>query len=200
MNTLVIGVTGEKGGGKETFGNLLNVYITGDPRISGVRSVFSRHRFSDIINETLELWRLSTTRHNQQKLGTVMADAFGVHTLANAVEARLRRDAAIVVVLDGVRREIEERLVRGIPGSIMAYVTAPVDTRYERTRKRAERAGEREKTFEEFLEEEAAATEVEIPIIGSRADYRIDNTGTGEEFGLAVREFYEQRVIPKILS
>ncbi len=199
--SIVIGITGEKGGGKETVGDILKTLVLRDVRIGRLlydikQTRFLRHRFSDIINESLALWHLLETRENQQKFSQTMSDSFGNGTLARAVRARIVGGDAPIVVVDGIRRASEEEMVRGIPGSMILYVTAPVAARYGRPR--ASRPGEREKTFEQFLREEEAPTEVEIPHIGSRADYRIENTGSREDLERSVRELFERCIVPRL--
>ncbi len=199
--SIVIGITGEKGGGKETVGDILKTLVDRDVRIGHLlyeinETRFSRHRFSDIINESLTLWHLSSTRENQQKFGQMMNTGFGDGTLARAVRTRIMKCATTVVIVDGIRRTSEEEMIRSIPGSMILYVTAPVATRYGRPR--ASRPGESEKTFEQFLCEEEAPTELEIPQIGARADYRIENVGSREELECSVRELFEQHILPRL--
>lgn len=201
MTRIVIGITGEKGGGKETVGDILKTLVLQDVRIGRLlyeikQTRFSRHRFSDIINESLTLWHLSQTRENQQKFGQMMNIGFGEGTLANAVRARVMSGDAPIIVVDGIRRASEEEMIRSIPGSVVLYVTAPVEVRYGRPR--LSRPGEHEKTFEQFLREEAAPTEIEIPTIGARADYKIENMGSRKELGGVVREWYEKSIISQL--
>jgi|GEM_PF-256244 len=199
--SIVIGIVGEKGGGKEMVGDILKMLVEGDVRIGHLlhevsEQRFSRHRFSDIINESLTLWHLPSTRENQQKFSQMMNTGFGDGTLARAVRTRIMKCATTVVIVDGMRRTSEEEMIRSIPGSMILYVTAPVETRYGRPR--LSRAGEIEKTFEQFLREEEAPTEVEIPYIGARADYRIENVGSREDLEHMVKELFERCIVPRL--
>jgi len=200
-NSIVIGITGEKGGGKETVGDILKMLVERDVRIGHLlhevgEQRFSRHRFSDIINESLALWHLPSTRENQQKFGQMVNTGFGDGTLARAVRTRIMKCSTTVVVVDGIRRASEEEMIRSIPGSMILYVTAPVEARYGRPR--FSRAGEIEKTFEQFLREEEAPTEVEIPRIGARAEHRIENTGSRESLLCSVKELFERYILPRL--
>ena len=143
MKTL-IALVGEKGGGKETLGNLIIEMAQKE-----VKTV-SRFRFSDILNATLEMWGIDRTRPNLQKLAKVMDASYGEGTLTRAVKRRFENDSADIAIADGVRWESDRVMIRGIAGSVMVYVTADAGLRYNRCVARA-RVDENKKTFEEFM-------------------------------------------------
>src|SRR3989339_685337 len=68
----------------------------------------------------------------------------------------------------------------------LIYVTADPKIRYERSKKRGEKAGENLATLEEFLEKEKAPTEAAIAEVGKTADFKITNDGNYEELEKAV--------------
>src|SRR5688572_17025142 len=104
---IVIGLVGEKGSGKETFGNFLMEAAKGKK--------VKRIRFSDLLNFTLKLWDLPQTRENLQNLAVLMDTNFGTGTLTGAVSKQIQDLEADIVILDGVRWETDEYLVRGFP-------------------------------------------------------------------------------------
>ncbi len=53
-------------------------------------------------------------------------------------------------------------------------------------------------TFEQFMIEEKAYTEIFISKIGSNADFKIQNNSTINEFKQKVREFYEKYLHKKV--
>lgn len=171
---LVVGLVGEKGSGKGTFAELLE---NGAP--AGKRVV--RVRFSDLLRETLDLWRIAKTREHLQTLAAIMVKHYGPETLAHATVHRVAEAKADVVLLDGVRWEADRLLIRSFEHNLLVYITASPRIRYERLRGRSENAKEGQTTYEQFLKEEHAVTEHAIPAIGATADIRIVNEGSRDE-------------------
>src|SRR5688572_30543872 len=181
---LVYGLVGEKGSGKQTFVNFLKELY---PNLN-IRQV----RFSDILAQTLVLWDIPLTRPNLQKLAIVMNESFGAEALANAAKFSIEGDSADIIVLDGIRREAELRLVKGMKNNLVIYITAEQDLRYKRLKLRSEKVGEVGLTFEQFLKEEQSKAESEIPKISKKADVTIDNNGTKDEFLKKVEVIYSE--------
>ena len=119
--------------------------------------------------------------------------------LANTVKRRALADPNSITGLDGVRWREDETMVRSFPSdvlSILIYTTADADIRYKRLKKRKEKTGEDELNREQFDREEKTHTEIFIPQIGSRADWRIDNNGTEAELTDKVDEFFRSQIKP----
>lgn len=176
----VIGLVGEKGGGKGTFSEMLAAEA---PR--GVRCAWVR--FSDLLRETLDMWSLPHTRQNLQELSRIMNVTYGSGTLANATRQRIARCDADIVVLDGVRWEADRALIRSFPQNLLVYVTARPEVRYARIRGRGENADDARAGLAQFMAEEQAVAEIDIPRIGATADIRIVNEGTVEQFRARAR-------------
>jgi dephospho-CoA kinase len=174
MQKLVIGLVGEKGSGKETFGNLLQELLP-DKKILRVRS-------SDVLVETLKLWDLEKTRENLQNLAIWMDEAFGDGTLSNVVYQRIQSLEADIVIFDGVRWETDVEMLNRFANHLLIYITAPLQNRFERLKKRQEKAFEETTSFEQFLFEENKKNELLIPKIGAKADIKIENATTLEVF------------------
>lgn len=191
MAKLVIGLVGEKGGGKGKCTELIKTLI----QEGTVKSA----RFSDVLNDILTTLHISASRENLQKLVLNLKNAFGPDVLTNAVYHRMLNEQADIVILDGVRWSTDEQMLRKLPNNALVYITADANIRYERTKIRGEKAGEDKTTFEQFLKEEQVETELFIPQIGSRADVKINNNGSLEEYEKQVKDFYEQ-YIKKALS
>ncbi len=179
----VIGLVGEKGSGKETFGKILKKLT---------RKKVAHIRFSDLLSETLHSWSLPQTRENLQKLAVVMKDGFGSNTLSNAIYQRIKNLKADVILIDGVRWESDVSLIRKFEKNLMVYITSDLMLRYERLKKRNQKIDEENTTFEQFMKEEKAENELLIPRIGAKADYKIINNGTLEQFKKDIRVFAEK--------
>ena len=189
MAKLVIGLVGEKGGGKGKFTELIKEWakiVT--CKFPTVKST----RFSDVLNDILKILSVSPSRENLQKLVLNLKNAYGPDILTNAVHNRVLNEESDIVILDGIRWPTDEQMLRKFPNNILVYITADAKIRYERTKIRGEKAGESEASFEQFQKEEQVETEIFIPQIGSRADIKIRNNGTIEEFEDEIRNFYEQ--------
>lgn len=182
---IIIGITGEKGSGKKTFGEVVKELNQGELSIQV-------QQFSDILRDTLKIWHLPVSRVNMQKLVVVMRNAFGEDVLAKAVYHRALDLQADVLIFDGVRWEVDRKLIRQLPNNFLVYITADPKIRWQRTRKRGQNHGEHKTTFKQFLEEELAEAEISIPLIGKTADFKITNNGSFEEFKEEIRKVYNK--------
>lgn len=178
----IIGLVGEKGSGKETFGNFL-MEVAKDKKVK-------RIRFSDLLNYTLKLWDIPQTRENLQDLAVIMDTGFGAGTLTGGVKKQITDIDADIVILDGVRWETDVMLVRSFPKNFLVYITAHIKLRFERLKIRNEKKDEA-KTIDQFMKSEKAKNELLIPKIGSRANAKIENNGSFENLKEEVKTFIE---------
>jgi len=193
---LVIGFLGFPLAGKGTAADI----ITGLLQKDGYS--VSRHRFSDILRETLTAWGIPHGRDNEQILAQLMTAPgnFKEGALSRATKARLLKDTADVGLLDGVRWYSDEAMIREFPKegvkSILVYVTADADRRYERLIKR-NRAGEAATSREKFDEQNKAQNESYTTDIGSRAEIVLENNyEQTSDFERDVQKAYEASVKP----
>lgn len=190
----IFGLVGEKGAGKQTFVNFITQIASssstdaqGSRNDKGEVLKVRQIRFSDILAQTLIMWDIPLTRANLQKLAVQMSETFGQTALAKAAIFSIEGDSADIIIFDGVRREAEARLVRSFKDSVLIYITASQKLRYQRLKARSEKVGEAGLTFEQFLEEEKSKAEKEIPKISKKADIRIENNGSLEEFKAQIK-------------
>ncbi len=171
---LVIGLVGLPLSGKETVANKLEELLKSDGH-----SV-SRHRFSDILRDTLDMWGMPHGRANEQMLAQIMQrpGAFPEGILSRAMKHRLMQNTADVGLLDGVRWDTDEQMMNSFPAEgikkLMIYISADDDHRYTRLIAR-NRSGEAATTREQFAELNKQPNEIYIPEIGSRADLELKN-------------------------
>lgn len=185
---LLIGLVGEKGSGKDTFAK----YLT---EISNKKIIHIR--FSDLLKETLKLWDIEPSRANLQKLAQVLED-FGSGTVAHGLEKQIQNAEAEIIILDGIRWHPDVELLKKFPNSKLIYITADPKLRFERLKSRGEKAGESEMTYDQFLEEEKAPNELLIAEIGSKADAKIENNESIENFDKEIRDFCESFLSSRI--
>jgi pantothenate kinase len=188
---LVIGIVGTPLAGKETCANLFEKLLVEDGY-----SV-SRHTFSEILRETLDLWDIPHGRDNEQKMAIIMnaETGFSDGALSRAMRRRLMEDTADVTILDGVRWLGDERMIRSLADvgvkTIIIYISADPKVRYTRLLAR-NRAGESATTWEKFMQQEQVRTEVDITDIGLRAEIVLENNyDSVENFERDINRVYE---------
>jgi len=91
-----------------------------------------------------------------------------------------------IVILNGVRKEGEFETIKENSGKII-YITGGEKTRWERVKIRKEKADD-DVPFEKFLEMHKAEAELQIPSLGERADFKIENNGSKEEFHQEIKK------------
>jgi dephospho-CoA kinase len=194
---LVIGLAGYPLAGKETVSKKLGALLEAD----GI--TVSHNRFSDILRDTLDLWGIPHGRTQEQKLAQIMqrpGDGFPPGVLAHATKHRLMKDTSDVGILDGMRWDVDEIMVREFPDagikSLIIYITASDDTRYARMKSR-NRTGEGEITREEFTKINLQPNEIYIPKIGENADITLTNNYDSiTEFERDIETAYREKIKP----
>ena len=184
---ILIGTVGQKCGGKETFAKLLQECLP-NTKIVNIRS-------SSVLATTLTQWGLPLTRHNLQKMAMIMNANFGDGTLTRAVQKLILATEADIIIFDGARWESDAAMIRSFPNNRLVYITADINIRYQRSKKRSEKADETSATFEDFEKEEQVLTELNIAKIGATADMKIVNEGSVAEFKQQIQEFCEKHLV-----
>jgi dephospho-CoA kinase len=196
---LVIGLAGLPLAGKETVAIKLEELFHTDG------ATVSRHRFSDILRDTLDLWGMPHGRANEQTLAQIMQrpGGFPEGVLARAAKNRLSKNAADVGILDGVRWDVDEKMLKEFPAdgikSLIIYVDTDEDHRYARMKAR-NRSGEAATTREEFQKLNLAQTEIFIPEIGKRADIALTNNYDNiADFERDIEAMYREKKLSSLL-
>lgn len=176
QHKIVIGLIGMQGSGKGTFSRLLKEF--GARNSYGVVEVFSS---GGILAQLLDATGTPKTRANMQNMAIMVRKLFG-DVITEAMRKKIDASDATVVVFDGVRWASDVKMITSFPRHMLVSITADRWTRYERLKLRKEKAGEEMTSEEQFIEEENAETEVEIPVIAQMASMEISNEVTPEEF------------------
>lgn len=169
----IIGLVGEKGSGKDTFAKFFKEIIKAKKVV--------HIRFSDLLKQTLKIWDIPQTRANLQKLAQVLEE-FGPGTVAHGIEKQIQETNAEIIILDGIRWKPDIELLKKFPNNLLIYITADLKHRFERLKSRGEKTDEAEMSFKQFQREEKAPNELLIPEIGAKADIKIINNGSIEDF------------------
>jgi dephospho-CoA kinase len=177
MPNHILGVVGTQGSGKNYISEYIIAHYGGD-----------HFTFSDFLSHVLVKMAIPKTRDNMIKLSVVLRKEFGEDLLSHAIAAESLRSQADIVLVDGIRRAGDLVAFRPLPNFTLIGVNADPKLRYERMKKRGEKAGETDMTWEQFEETEKASTELTIPEAMTFAQHVIMNDGTKEELEARIDE------------
>lgn len=176
MPKIIFGLVGLQGCGKGTLADILREkYGAG------------YFRFSAILSDIMERLAMEKTRDNYTKLSIALRQAVGEDALSYAVERAALAAPQDIVVIDGIRRPEDIVALEPLPHFHLIAIEADQELRFERMKKRGEKATEATMSWEKFLEDEGAETERTIPFTMTRAKYHLSNNGTREAFEQAIQ-------------
>ncbi len=179
---IILGLTGENASGKGTVAE----YLVKKYKVK-------QFRFSKILDDILDRISLPHSRYNESHLAMSLRELFGYDILAQVLTKDIVKEKLKLSLVDGMRFKNEYKLFKTIPGFKLIYVTAPVEMRYEKAKKRGEKPNEDTLTLQQFKKiEKTSRNEKDIPSLGKLADFRIDNTGTKQELYRKVDEIMKQ--------
>jgi len=185
-NKIVIGLIGEKGAGKGAVADYL---------VSNYGA--THYGTSKILRRTIEDLHLPANRDNYVKLAIVLKEGFWPSVIIDSLIKDIESNGSEIIIADGIRMHGDVEPFRKKYGKNfhLVYVTADLKIRYERTKKRKEKAGEDKTSLANFIAEEGRLTEVSIHEVGTTADFVINNN-KGE------KELYQQvdKIIKRIIS
>ena len=162
----IIGIVGERLAGKDTVADYLASHYEA-----------FHIKYSQILDEILEILDLPKSRRNEIDLGMAMRSAFHEGVLWGAIRKRITVSSAQLKVISSIRFQDEFDSARSL-GAKMIYVTAPEQILYERFLQRKEKADDSRLSAQEFANLDKEPTEVKIAHLGSQCDFTIQNTGT----------------------
>ena len=163
MKKIIIGLVGEVGSGKDTVGKYLEENY-------GAEQV----RFADPIKDTLSIYFDKLSRADQQWLFLAFQERFGDDILSRAIRKKIEDSKSEIVVVNGLRMPPDPKFIRSFENNKILYITASTKTRWERASKRDEKSDD-STSFENFEKIDLKPTEINVPKIGSEADFKIEN-------------------------
>jgi len=185
--TFIIGLVGTPGSGKGAVTDYILKNYGG-----------TQFRFSDFLSHVLQKMNLETSRENMIRLSVVLRNEFGDDLLSHAIAAEALRAEMPLVLVDGIRRTGDLAAFRPLPNFRLIAVNADPKLRFERMKHRGEKAGESDMTWEEFLQEEQAPTEVTIPETMTYANHVVMNDGSLEDLHASVDGIMKEIGIEKV--
>ena len=181
MNKIILGLVGSLATGKEeTKKYLASKYGAKDCK------------FSTSLRDILTRINIPITRDNLQKISTILRANFGENLLAKIIKEDASKIDSDIVVIDGVRRFNDIEHLNELPNFFLVKIDANPEIRYQRVVKRNENVGDDKKTFEEFLNDEKAEADAQIPAVMATAKVSIDNNGTFEELHSQIDKIIEE--------
>ena len=139
-------------------------------------------RFSTIMRGVLDRLYLEQSRENMSNISTVLRQTFGEDLFAKVMAADVRKTEENIVVVDGARRLADIEHLKKIEGFRLISIEADPKIRYQRLIQRGENPDDKNKTWEQFLQDHELETEASIPALMKLADVVVDNNGSAEEF------------------
>jgi len=181
VKVVLLGFVGETGSGKDTFYQYIK---------KTVKNTVFCFRFSNPLSEVLRIFVGKIKKEDQQWLGKILRERFGDDILAKAIARKIRGIKKGVIILNGIRYWEEFKMIKNLGGKIF-YITASPKIRWHRLRKRGEKKDDFS-SFRKFLEREKAKTEILIPKIGKKAEFKIENNSSRQVFYKKIREIMKK--------
>lgn len=181
MPNHIIGLVGQSGCGKGTVADILvNQYGA------------SYSRFSAVLGDILTRLHIDRSRDNFTSLSIALRNAFGEDVLSYAIEKDAILSESQIVVIDGIRRPEDIVALEPLPLFKLVAIDVPAEVRFERMKKRGEKVGEQHMTWEDFVAQDNAPTELTIPMVMDRAWKKLDNTQTAEQLEQQVKAMMQE--------
>ena len=170
MTRIIIGISGEIASGKGTVAK----YIAEKYNASA-------YRFSTMLRNAMDRLYIEQNRDNISTFSTLLRKKFGEDLFAKVMAKDVKKDEAEIIVIDGIRRLADIEYLKEIPEFKFVYIEADIKKCYDRIIQREENTDDKNKTFDEFVEEHNLETETQIKDLKQYADIIIENNGTLED-------------------
>lgn len=169
MAKIIIGLAGEIACGKGTIAKYALEKYSG-----------TSYRFSTMLRDVLNRLYLEYSRQNLQKISMLLRQNFGEDIMAKVMFEDVKKDAADIVMIDGVRRLADIKYLRQLPEFKLVYIEADIKKRYERIIRRGENPDDNYKAFGVFKKEHEHESESQIKDLKNYADFLVNNSSSYE--------------------
>jgi len=166
----IIGLVGPMASGKGTVAKYLAEKYHG--RVFG---------FSTPLRDILTRLHMDHTRENMANLSTILRQQFGQDLISRVIVADITEAKEEFLILDGIRRLSDIDAAKTMPGFVLWAVQADSQTRYQRLVRRQQNAGDQQKTYEQFLNDEQSEADKTIAAVAAQSRIIIDNNGDLEK-------------------
>lgn len=170
MAKIILGLVGPIASGKE----IVKKYIVEKYNAKDCK-------FSTSLRDVVKRMCIEESRENLQKLSTVLRSNFGEDLLAKVIASDASEFDSSVVVIDGVRRMSDIKYLNNLSNFYLVKIDADPKKRFERLILRNENSGDKNKTFEQFVEDHNNEADREIPAVMLSAKISLENNGSLEE-------------------
>ena len=191
---MIIGLVGPSLSGKNFFIEIISE-LAHNKRIAIVNT-------GELLKKTLDLWHLSGTRKNYQKLPEIMCGGYGEDVFSEVIGCEVGSKIAThdAVIINALRLPPDLHMLRSFYPNMLIALTADDDICVQRANQRREKVGEEHLTLEQFLDEQNAYTERFIKRISQYADVpALVNNGTRDEFREQIIGFYVNHIKPILM-
>ena len=166
MSKMILGFTGPIASGKEVVKKYLENKYGADS-----------FKFSNILRHILDYLDIDQNRDNLIALSTFLRQQYGEDILAKAIAKEVKEATNDTIIVDGIRRLMDIKYLKEIPGFTLIAIDAQPEIRYNRSVSRNENPGDADKSYATFLSDHQKETETSIPEVMAEAKYQLDNNG-----------------------
>jgi uridine kinase len=166
---VVVGIAGEICAGKDTIASM----VLNDLKNKGVRILIVRS--SDILREIFSTIEIEPRRIDFHNITEFLRHHYGEDILSQIMGHRIETACATVVLWVGLRSRHDIEVLRRFSVNKLVFIEATAEERFRRICKRDENIDDREKTWEQFIEDSNRSTEKTIRTFRSWAEMIINN-------------------------
>lgn len=159
MPKIIIGLVGLQASGKGTAAKYISEKYGA-----------STHRFSTMLRDVMNRMCIDLSRDNLQILSSILRQNFGEDLMAKVIANDVEKDQNEIVIVDGVRRFTDLFYLEKIPNFKLVSIETDQGIRYRRLVERAENIGDKDKTLDQFIDDEKREADREIPDVMKTAD------------------------------
>lgn len=152
-------------------------------------------RYSTMLRDVLSRLDISNSRENMQLVSTILRQNFGEDLMAKVIVKDAKKIDSDIVVIDGVRRLADIKYLAEMDNFYLVAIEADPKLRHERLLKRNENEGDKNKNYEQFLKDHEAEAECQVPIVMTKASFKLSNDGDLKAFYLQIDKIINQVLV-----